>query len=222
MLIELSHPIEDGLITYPGLPAARLSVFQSRDERHGYDPNTSFQISGIEMVGNTATYLDAPFHRYADGWDLATLPLENLVNLEGVVIATTKRRIDRQVLTGRDLRGRAVLVATGWSQHWKTPRYFEDYPFLTSDAANYLVEEGVRLVGLDSVNVDDNSDPERPVHSQLLAHRIPIVEHLRALELLPEEGFRFFAAPPRIVGGTSFPVRAFAITDQHDNINKLR
>ena len=211
MLIELSHPIEDGLTTYPGLPEVRLSTFQDRSQREAYDENTSFLIMGLEMVGNTATYVDAPFHRYEDGEDLAALGLEKLVDLDAVRLATSERRIGRELFDDVDVRDKAVLVATGWSRHWKSPRYFGEYPFLTADAAEHLVDAGARLVGIDSVNVDDATDPKRPVHSRLLAAGIPIVEHLCGLERVPPIGARFFAAPPRLVGGTSFPVRAFVI-----------
>ena len=211
MLIDLSHPIEDGLTTYPGLPVVRLSTFQSRSERQAYDEDTSFLITGVEMVGNTATYVDAPFHRYDNGDDLASLPLDRLVDLDAVMVPTDQRQIGREIFDSVDVREKAVLVATGWSRHWKSPEYFGEYPFLTDGAADYLVGQGARLVGIDSVNIDDARDPKRPVHSRLLAAGIPIVEHLCGLASLPPRGARFFAAPPRIVGGTSFPVRAFAV-----------
>src|SRR5215467_11042499 len=199
MLIDLSHTLEHGLVTYKGLPAPIICDYLSRQaSRERYAPGTEFHIGKIEMIANTGTYLDAPFHRYANGKDLSELSLERLANLEGVVIAvdpSNGRAIDRRVFEGQDLRGKAVLVRTGWDAHWRTDQYFEGHPFLTRDAAEYLVAAGVTLVGIDSLNIDDTGDLTRPVHSLLLAAEIPIVEHLRGLSQLPDDDFRFFAVP---------------------------
>jgi kynurenine formamidase len=164
------------------------------------------------MVANTGTYLDAPFHRFAKGKDLAELPLESLADICGVRLSSGRhRRIDSDLFAGKDLSGKAVLVHTGWSKHWLTERYFQDPPFLTRAAAEWLVKTGAILVGIDSMNIDDVHDTSRPVHTLLLEANIPVVEHLTNLELLPEAGFRFFAPPAKIKAFGSFPVRAFAI-----------
>ena len=166
------------------------------------------------MVANTGTYLDSPFHRYADGKDLSELPLKRLADLEAVAVRWDLRQgraISSGVFKGHDLRGRAVLVHTGWSAHWKTDRYFEGHPFLTGDAAEYLRAARAALVGIDSYNIDDTEDMTRPVHSTLLRHEIPIVEHLTGLDLLPDGGSRFFAVPVKVKGMGTFPVRAFVI-----------
>lgn len=218
MLIDVSHAIEDGMITYRGLPAPLLCDFLSREQsRSLYAEGTEFHIGKIEMVANTGTYLDSPFHRYADGKDLAGLPLERLANLQGVMILADRskgRAIDRTAFTDYALQGRAVLVRTGWDAHWRTDQYFEGHPFLTRDAAEYLVESGVALVGIDSLNIDDTGDLTRPVHSLLLAAEIPIVEHLRGLDQLSGAAFRFFAVPVKVKHMGTFPVRAFAIVDE--------
>ncbi len=211
---DLSHAIEDGLVSYPGLPAPRITAHLSREEsRAHYSGGTEFYIGRIDMVGNTGTYVDAPFHRYAEGADLAGLPLERLADLPGVVVRATGlgRAIGPEAFAGTPLAGRAVLVHTGWAVHWGSERYFTGNPFLTAKAAQHLADAGAALVGIDSLNIDDTADGTRPAHSILLARGIPIVEHLCHLERLPDEGFRFFAVPPQVKGLGSFPVRAFAL-----------
>lgn len=214
-LIDLSHTVEHGMITYRGLPAPVICDFLSReDSRRLYSEGTEFHIGKIEMVANTGTYLDSPFHRYADGADLAELNLSRIANLEGVcvrVVGKSERAIAAEAFRGIDLKERAVLVHTGWDAHWRTERYFEGHPFLTRDAAEFLVERGARLVGIDSYNIDDTGDPSRPAHSLLLKAGIPIVEHMRGLDGLPDSGFRFFAVPVKVRSFGTFPVRAFAI-----------
>lgn len=212
--VDLIHVIEDGLVTLPNLPAARICDYLSREQsREIYAPGTEFQIARIDMVANTGTYLDCPFHRYADGADLAEVPLEALADLDAIVVRADHRQvraIDAGHFHGRELRGRAVLVHTGWDAHWTSPAYPVDHPFLTEDAAQYLRSCGVRLVGIDSMNIDDTRGRERPVHSVLLGSGILIVEHLCNLAALPDEGFRFSAIPPKVRGAGTFPVRAMA------------
>lgn len=215
--IDLSHTVEYGLITYKGLPAPVICDFLSREEsKQHYAPGTEFQIGKIEMVANTGTYLDSPFHRYEDGKDLSELELTSLANLDGVVVrAKSKalRAIDAKEFKGRDIKGKAVLVHTGWSQYWRTDQYFEGHPFLTKDAAQCLTDEGAALVGIDSYNIDDTADLSRPAHSILLGAGIPIVEHMCNLDQLPTSGFKFFAVPVKVKGMGTFPVRAFAILE---------
>jgi kynurenine formamidase len=214
LLIDLSHTVEDGTQTYPGLPTPALTDFLTREEsRRIYAEGTEFHIGRIQMVGNTGTYLDAPFHRYAAGRDLAELPLECLANLEGVLVRAGGRAIGAEVLAGLDVAAKAVLFHTGWAGHWGTPAYFQGHPSLTRDAARYLADSGAALVGIDSLNIDDTDDLSRPVHSILLDAGIPICEHLRGLEQLPPSGFRFFAVPVKVRRFGSFPVRAFAIVE---------
>jgi kynurenine formamidase len=213
--IDLSHTIEDGLITYKGLPAPIICDYLSREaSRKNYEPGTEFQIGKIEMVANTGTYLDCPFHRYADGKDLAEIAPESFADLEGVVIRAPHRAglaVGVEFFRERDLRGRAVLIHTGWGDdHWKTERYFENHPFVTGEAAQYLVESGARLVGIDSHNIDDTRGRSRPVHSVLLGAEVLIVEHLCNLGALPDAGFAFSAIPPKVKGMGTFPVRALA------------
>jgi len=214
-IVDLSHVIEHGMTTYPGLPAPQICDFWTRDgSAANYDDGSSFHIGRIEMVANTGTYVDAPFHRYAEGSDLAELPLSSLADLPGIIVrrpwetelATTTAQFD-----GVDVRGKAVLVHTGWDRHWRTDRYGVDHPFLTSEAADWLVEQGAALVGIDSNNIDDTRVRARPVHSKLLAADIPICEHMTGLGSLPDEGFRFSAVPPKVRGMGTFPVRAYAV-----------
>ncbi|HEY8551408.1 MAG TPA: cyclase family protein [Vicinamibacterales bacterium] len=214
VLIDLSHVVEAGMTTYPGLPGPVVCDFLSREaSRKHYAEGTEFQIDRIEMVGNTGTYLDSPFHRFADGKDLSELELEVVAELPGLVVRVTEmegRAIPRAAFAPFDVRGKAVLVHTGWARHWGTSRYFEGHPFLTEDAALYLRDGGAALVGIDSMNIDDTADGRRPVHTTLLGAGIPIVEHLRGLEQLPVEGFRFSALPVKVRKMGSFPVRAYA------------
>lgn len=211
-LIDLSHVIEDGMVTYKGLPAPHVCDWLSREaSKANYEPGTEFQIGEITLVGNTGTYLDTPFHRYADGEDLSDVALDRLVDLPGLVVrAEGRQAIDADAFDGLDVAGRAVLVHTGWSRHWRTEAYYEGHPFLTEAAADRLVEGGARLVGIDSHNIDDTAGRTRPVHSRLLGAGVLIVEHMCALERLPDGPFRFFAAPPKVKGFGTFPVRAFA------------
>ena len=215
-LLDLSHTITHGMTTYPGLPGPIICDYLSREQsRELYAPGVEFQIGKIEMVANTGTYLDSPFHRYADGKDLSELSLESLADLDGVVVRATTglgRAISPRAFKGLDLKGRAVLVHTGWDEHWGTPHYLSANPFLTAEAAAMLVAAGASLVGIDSLNIDDIGDRSRPVHSTLLGAGIPIVEHLCGLAQLPADGFRFTAVPPRVVGVGTWPVRAYAIT----------
>jgi arylformamidase len=212
--VDLSHSIEHGLVTYKGLPAPIICDYLSREEsRKQYAAGTEFQIGKIEMVTNTGTYLDCPFHRYEHGKDLSEIGVARLADLDGIVIRTDRRKtfaIDTDFFRGKELRGRAVLVHTGWDAYWNTDQYFEHHPHLTEEAARYLVECGVKLVGIDSVNIDDTRGGERPVHSHLLGAEILIVEHLCNLEQLPDEGFTFSALPPKFKGVGTFPVRALA------------
>jgi arylformamidase len=217
MIVDLSHRLEPGMPSYPGLPAPKFHTFLAHGDsaRHAhYSPGTTFQIASYELGGNTGTYVDAPFHRHPDGADLASVPLEKLADLAGIVVpAPEDGPIEAGVLSGSAVGGKAVLVHTGWAKHWGSANYFRSGPFLTAGACESLVHEGAALVGIDCANIDDMQDPARPAHTLLLAAGIPVVEHLRGLDQLQGRRFRFFGAPPAIQGGTSFPVRAFAICD---------
>src|ERR1700748_2387272 len=213
-LIDLSHTVEHGMITYKSLPAPIVCDYLSREaSRVRYTPGTEFHIGKIEMVANTGTYLDSPLHRYADGDDLAQLKLESLANLDCVVVRVLERQhraIDRLPFEAGEVRGKALLFHTGWDVHWRTDQYFENHPHLTGELAEQLVAAGVALVGIDSLNIDSIDDGTRPVHSALLGAGVPIVEHLCNLAAVPERGARFFAVPVKVKGMGSFPVRAFA------------
>ncbi|MCU1475911.1 MAG: cyclase family protein [Subtercola sp.] len=234
--IDLSHTITEGLVTYPGLPAPAFTSHLSREEsRSRYAPGTEFQMDLITMIGNTGTYLDSPFHRYADGGDLSTLELETLAELPAVVFqfpgvagttldgpqpedqsefAFDGRAITADAFGTEDLRGTAVLLSTGWDALFGTPAYASGSPFLSEDGARLLVEREVLLVGIDSLNIDDTeSGGERPAHSLLLDAGIHVVEHLTNLAALPFRGARFTAVPPKVAGFGTFPVRAFATID---------
>lgn len=206
------------MVTYPGLPVPVISDWLSRGaSQTRYAPGTTFQIGKIELVANTGTYIDAPFHRYDGGNDVADYPLKAVANLEGIVVRATQRAgrsLDSTVFRGRDVKGKAVLVHTGWDVHWRTERYGTGHPFLTRAAAEHLIAAGAALVGIDSLNIDDATDGARPAHSHLLAAGIPIVEHLCRLGELPDAGFRFYAVPPPVRGMGSFPVRAFAVLEE--------
>lgn len=216
-LIDVSHTVESGMLTYKGLPAPVICDYLSREaSRKLYSPGTEFQIGRIDMVANTGTYVDSPFHRFATGKDLSELPLTSLANLDCVVAriqGATSRAIDALPLTARDVRGKAVLIHTDWARHWRTDGYFEGFPHLTGQLAQWLRDAGVALVGIDSHNIDTTDTGNRPVHSTLLGADIPIVEHLCGLEAVPERGAKFFAVPVKVKGFGTFPVRAFAAVD---------
>ncbi len=215
-LVDLSHEVEHGMITYKGLPAPIICDFLSREEsKKNYAEGTTFHIGKIEMVANTGTYVDSPFHRFADGIDLSELPLEALADLEGVLIHAQDygRAIPAKVFDGVDLERKALLIHTGWSQHWRTDQYFEGHPFLTKEAAQFLADSNVAFVGIDTYNIDDTADGSRPAHTILLGNQIPICEHMCGLENLPDSGFRFHAAPVKVKAFGTFPVRAYAVVD---------
>lgn len=211
-LIDLSHLIEDGMTTYKGLPGPHICDFWTRETSAAfYDDGSTFQIGRIDIVANTGTYLDTPFHRYADGDDLAGVGIERLAALPGLVVrAEGRTAIDADLFGDRDLAGKAVLVHTGWDRHWRTEAYQGGHPFLTEAAARRLVGQGAALVGIDSHNIDDTSRRSRPVHTILLGAGVLICEHMTNLAAVPEDGFTFTAAPPKIAGMGTFPVRAFA------------
>lgn len=214
-LVDLSHPIRAGLVTYPGIPAPTITPHLTREaSREHYAPGTEFAIDIITMAGNTGTYLDSPFHRYAEGGDLASLDLATLVGVPAEVFRLTdaaSRGIPAEVFLDRELTGTAVLLHTGWSRHFGTPAYAHGSPFLTEAGARHLVDAGVAIVGIDALNIDDTeSGGERPAHSILLAAGVHVVEHLTALDRVPVQGARFTAVPPRVEGFGTFPVRAFA------------
>jgi arylformamidase len=214
-LVDLSHTIMSGMITYRGLPAPLICDHLSFDDsRAHYAAGTEFNIARIDMVANTGTYMDVPYHRYRDGEDLSQVALERIVNLPGTVVrvaCSSGRAIEWTAFAGHEVGGRAILVHTGWDRHWGTDDYFEGHPYLTEQAARYLREGGAALVGIDSLNIDDTTGGTRPVHTVLLGAGIPIVEHLTGLAALPETGFRFSAAPPKVAGMGTFPVRALAV-----------
>lgn len=212
MYIDLSHTIFDGLVTYKGLPAPVICDYLSRSaSRELYGEDTEFQIGKIEMVANTGTYIDCPFHRYEHGKDFAETGLEAFADLDGITInAEGVSEIGKEFFTGKAIRNKAVLVHTGWSRHWNTENYFEGHPWLTEEAAEYLKDCGVKLVGIDSHNIDNTGKKDRPVHTVLLGADILIVEHMCNLDKLPESGYLFTAAPPKFKGVGTFPVRAYA------------
>jgi arylformamidase len=217
-IIDVSHSVEDGMITYKGLPAPVITDHLTRERsRQTYAPGTEFQIGRIEMVANTGTYLDSPFHRYADGTDLAGLDVYSLANLDGLVVRRVdppSREISVEALAGLDLKAKAILFHTGWDSRWRTENYSDgSHPFLSAEAAEYLAQSGAALVGIDSYNIDNTNGGDRPAHSILLRQGIPIVEHLCRLSELPHTGFKFFAVPVKVKGMGTFPVRAFGIVE---------
>lgn len=212
--IDLSHTIEDGMVTYKGLPGPIICDYLSREQsRSIYAPGYEFQIGKIEMVSNTGTYVDVPFHRFADGKDLSETHIEKFAELPGIVVRSNYRdgiTVDKNRFEGLSLKGKAVLIHTDWCEHWRTEKYFYEHPFLTEEAAIYLRDQAVALVGIDSHNLDDTRTNARPAHTILLQHELVIAEHLCNLHLLPDSGFSFSAVPPKFKGVGTFPVRAYA------------
>ena len=214
-VVDLSHPVEHGMVTYPGLPGPVVGTYLSREaSAERYPPGTTFHIGRIDLVANTGTYLDAPSHRFADGDDLAALPLERCVDLDTVLVAAAGagQCIDATALAGVAVDGRAVLLHTGWNRHWRTPTYGSpDAPYLGRDGAEWLASHGATLVGIDSVNIDHMADLARPAHTVLLRAGIPVLEHLCNLDRLPASGARLHAAPVAVRDLGTFPVRAYAV-----------
>jgi len=220
-VVDLAHPITEGMVTYPGIPAPTLGTHLSFDDAAAtYAPGTEFTIGMITLSSNTGTYLDTPAHRFRDGDDLAAVAIDRLVDLEGLVVRVADGlagdgppEVDALAFAPYDVAGRAVLVETGHARHWGTEAYAHDHPHLTAAAADLLVERGAALVGIDSLNIDGTHTGERPVHTRLLGAGIPVVEHLTGLDRLPPAGFRFSAAPPKVAGLGTFTVRAFAVIE---------
>jgi kynurenine formamidase len=217
MIVDLSHKLARGMPAYPGLPEPKFHVFLAHGDagKHThYAPGTTFQIASYELGGNTGTYVDAPFHRHPHAPDLASVPLEKLANLPGILVAAPEDGpIEPAIVSGFAVGGKAVLIRTNWSRRWGSSDYFRSGPFLTAAACEHVVHAGAALVGIDCANIDNMKDGARPAHTILLAAGIPVVEHLCGLDQLPGRAFRFFAVPPAIAGGTSFPVRALAICE---------
>jgi kynurenine formamidase len=212
--VDLSHTVESGIVTHRGLPGPVICDYLSREASRGrYAAGTEFQIAKIEMVANTGTYIDVPFHRYADGKDLSQVAIDRLADLDAMVVRAEDRdspAIGVEFFRSRAIRDRAVLVHTGWDRHWNSAAYLGEHPFLTAEAALYLRDGGAQLVGIDSMNIDDTREDTRPVHSTLLGAEIIIAEHLCNLASVPNEGFSFSAMPPKFKGVGTFPVRAMA------------
>lgn len=212
-LVDLSHRIEHGMVTYGDLPGPHICDYWTRaGSAEHYDDGSSFQIGRIDMVANTGTYLDTPFHRFEEGDDLAAIALDRLAGLDGLCVRAEDVEAGAELFEGLDVAGKAVLVHTGWDRHWRTDAYHSDHPFLAEAAARLLAERGAALIGIDSFNIDDTSTRRRPVHTILLGAGILICEHMTGLAALPPSGFRFTAAPPKVAGMGTFPVRAFAET----------
>jgi kynurenine formamidase len=205
------------MITYKGFPAPIICDWMSREEsRSKYSAGTEFQIGKIEMIANTGTYVDSPFHRYEHGKDLSELPLESLADLDCIVVRVDTSRsgvIDEIPVPAGQVAGKAILFHTGWDRNWRTDAYFEGHPHLTGRAAEWLVKSGAAIVGIDSLNIDSTATGERPVHSTLLGHDIPVVEHMCNLANAPDRGGRFSAVPVKVKGFGTFPVRAFISID---------
>ena len=216
-IIDLSHVITDGMVTYKGLPGPHICDFLSREQSAAnYDDGSTFQIGRIDMVANTGTYVDVPSHRFADGKDLSEMRVEAFSHLPGIVVRRpfeSGLAVDAEAFHGLDVEGKAVLVATGWDRNWGSESYYSDHSFLTPEAAEHLVANRAALVGIDSHNIDDTRVRTRPVHTTLLGAGIPICEHMTNLGALPDSAFRFAAAPPKVKGMGTFPVRAYAIID---------
>ncbi|MBE9059898.1 cyclase family protein [cf. Phormidesmis sp. LEGE 11477] len=213
-LIDLSHTVEDGMVTYKGIPAPIICDYLTREaSKSYYAEGTTFHIGKIELVANTGTYIDSPFHRYADGKDLSELSLSAIADLEGIVFRVDPQQTIHSLedFSDTDVNGKAVLIHTGWAQHWRTDQYFEDHPHLSEAAAVWLRDAGATLVGIDSYNIDSTSTGARPAHSVLLRADIPIVEHMCGLEQIPNNGFKFNAVPVKVKKFGTFPVRAYAV-----------
>lgn len=212
--IEVSHPIDAGMKTYPGLPEPRAeTLLDYEPSRQHYGDQAEFFIASLHLCGNTGTYVDSPCHRFRGAADLARLPLDRLAHLPVAVVDATdysNRGIGPDVFRGLDLRARAVLIRTEWSRHWRTDAYFDPHPFLTAGACDRLLDAGAVFVGIDSLNIDDIQNHARPAHTKLLGAGVPVCEHMTNLAAASAGGY-LHAVPIAWKGGASFPVRAYVV-----------
>ena len=212
-LIDISHSIEEGLITYKGLPAPIICDYLSREDSRSHYDGETFHIGRVDMVVNTGTYIDCPFHRYADGKQFTDINLERLVNIPAAMVRkhhSESKEVGLADIENLSVEGKAVLINTGWDEYWEQDTYFEFNPYLSLEAAEFLRDQGAVLVGIDSLNIDDTRSKSRPVHSVLLRENILIIEHLCNLIQIPDnQDIKVSAAPPRIEGVGSFPVRVY-------------
>ena len=193
-LVDLSHVIEEGMTTFKGFPGPHLCDYWTRDASAAhYDDGSSFQIGRIDMIANTGTYVDSPFHRYADGGICpnSRSKARRSRRPRGPQALAAASRPTPPTSPGLRSRASAVLVHTGWDLYWRTEAYFDNHPFLTAAAANWLVEQGAAFVSIDSHHIDDTRTRSRPVHGTLLGASIPIGEHLTNLSAVPDTSFRF-------------------------------
>lgn len=222
--VDLSHVFEDGMpgfkmrnedgtfTQYTARIRPLLTHEQSLPRYHG---KACFEITEMAFQTPVGTYLDSPYHRYPDGRDISEIRIDEVV-LPGVVIDVRGRREFESVgldvvrrLSGASLKGKAVLFNFGWDRCWGRDEYYA-YPHISEDLARHLVSAGARLVGVDTVNIDDSKDPTRPAHTLLLRNEVLIVENLTGLDQLHGMAFRFFAVPWKARKVASLPVRAFA------------
>jgi arylformamidase len=222
MLVDLSHTFEDGM---PGFVmrapdgssapfTARVRPFLTHEQSEPfYGGKASFELTEVRFHTSIGTYIDAPRHRFRGMRDISQLRLEELV-LDGVVVPIPGGRpgdavgLDQMNLP-EDVADKAVLFRFDWDQYWGNSAY-DRYPYIGLDAIERLIAGRVKLVGVDTINIDNREDPYRPAHTKFLSNDILIVENLTNLSSLPASGFRFFAVPIKAKDATSMTVRAFA------------
>lgn len=216
-LIDLSQTIEPTMNLFsPTAPKPQLREWQTHEEsaHSGHYEDCSCAMTEVTFVTSLGTYMDSPYHFDPDGGAIETLTLEQTV-LAGIVVDCThvdaREGIMPDVLAGYDIAGKAVLFRTDWSKYWNQPQYM-NFPYLTQETADTLVEGGAKLAGVDFLVIDDTTNPRRPVHVTLLKQSILIVENLTNLAHIPADTpFTFHASPVKFKGAAAFPVRAYAM-----------
>ena len=203
--IDLNHPLESGMQTYPGL-----------SEVETYDKAPRFSngalIDGIKMLGIPSTYIDAPYHVDPHGGKVADYKLEQLVNLPIVVIPLPEGHsfYAKEDIEKYQVRGKTVLLFTGKSRYFGTPEYSKNPPYISTAAAEWLAGQKAALVGIDALLVDNyNQNDTTPVHDVLLKNGVVIAEDMTNLGALAGKDARLTAVPPR-APLASFPTRIFA------------
>lgn len=200
-IIDVTVPLSAALPTYPGDPRFQLE-FTDR-----IADGAASNVSRISLGSHSGTHVDAPYHFLADGATVDQLPLEILIGKCRVVEVSDRERVERAQLEAFDLRDDLrLLIKTRMSGQLRQPEFQEDFVYLTPDAATYLVQAGIKLVGVDYLSVEKFGSKDFAAHHTLLAAGIVIIEGLD-LSLVDPGDYELTCLPLLVAGGDGAPAR---------------